>query len=340
MAGTESVTRTENHFLRLYCAVILMFICYTHFYPEIMVGDIDLNRLIMGMGRFAIPIFFLISGYFTFSSDGHSERNLKKKTLHILLLIAVLKLFYLLLDLIYLGAGIVDTDYVITAFITAEPTTMHAWFVYSLFLVYAFWLILYHYGIDFKWTWPLGIAVLIVDLLLTEILPLFGMDTMEMGTFSYPFISLPFFTIGYYLHKHKDTVLHAVPRWGLCTIMIIGIIISYFETVHLMLHCGQNECNLSIATVAVALTSFILTFTLREDQLRCRPLEWMGRNLMAWMYTFFPAAIFFLQKVVLTPYIDDFLIWDVCGPFMAIALQILMALAVYLILRKVLMKKA
>lgn len=331
--------KKENHFLRLYCAVILMFICYTHYYPNIIISGIDLNRLIMGMGRFAIPIFFLISGYYTFSKDGHSEKNLGKKTLHILLLVIILKLLYLVLDIIYYSFGVITLDYLITAFVTAEPTTMHAWFVYSLLLVYVFWLILYKKNIDFKWTWPLAIIVLVVDLLLTEILPLCYIDTVELGTFAYVFIAIPFFTIGYYIHKYHDRIKEAISWQWLTLMMVVCIVISYFETVYLF-GCGQNECNLSIATTIVALTSFLLTFLLKEDQLRCRPLEWMGKNLMPWMYVIFPAGIFFLQNIVLVSYKNDFFIWDICGPFLAIILQCVLALLMWYALGKLLgMKK-
>ena len=319
----------ENHFLRFLCAVILMFICWTHFYSDLEVNGVYVNDMVFGMGRFAIPIFFLISGYFSYSQDGHSERGLWRKMLHIVYLAIFLKLFYLLLDCIYLAAGVIDVDYLTRAFFVFEATTAHAWFVYSLILSYLVALIFYKKGINFRYYLMIGTVVLIVDLIFTEFLPMFGCidiwedwTTIRVGENLYPFIGLFFFPLGYFIHRHMDAINEIFGTRFLQAVMILSVPLAFIEA----LAVPGETCNMYISSITLALSMFILSFRLKDDQLRCRPLEYLGREAMPWMYVFFPAAIFFVKNIILNG-CDDFMLYNLGGPFISVGLQVLMALA-------------
>lgn len=332
----------ENHFLRLLCGVILMFICWTHFYSKLEYEGILINDMVFGMGRFAIPIFFLISGYFTFSDDGHSERSLFKKLLHIIYLAIFLKLFYLLLDCVYLAAGVIDLDYLLRAFFVFEATTAHAWFVYSLILCYIVALILYKKHVNFKYYMYLGLIVVVVDLIFTEFLPMFGVidiwedwTTTRIGENLYPFIGLFFFPLGYFIHKHMDAINARFSTKVLWTVMLGSVALAFFEA----LAVPGERCNLYISSITLALSMFILSFRLGEDQLRCRPLEYLGREAMPWMYVFFPAAIFFTKNIILKD-CTDFMLYNLGGPFISIGVQIIMALAMCFIVSRFNAKKS
>ena len=157
----ESV-RKENHALRTITAVMMMFIALAHYYSQYTIGDFKiLGWHLMSMGRFVIPVFVLLSGYFCFSKDGHAEASIKKKTIHILILIAIFKGFYLIFSTILCIGGIVTPDYVLNEFLIVSPkftfdcyggtvdimTTQPIWFVYSLFLIYGLFFLLYKYKV-------------------------------------------------------------------------------------------------------------------------------------------------------------------------------------------------
>jgi len=314
-----------------------MFICWTHYYTDLRYGDIKINDMVFGMGRFAIPIFFLISGYFTYSEDGHSERSLWKKLLHIVYLAIFLKLFYLLLDCIYLGFGMIDTDYLIRAFLVFEDTTAHAWFVYSLILCYAVALVMYKKHMDFRYYMYLGLIVVVIDLIFTEFLPMLGIvditgdwTTIRVGENLYPFIGLFFFPLGYFIHKHMPAINERLGTRFLWTVMLGSVVLAFFEA----LAVPGERCNLYISSITLALAMFILSFRLRDDQLRCRPIEYLGREAMPYMYVFFPAAIFFTKNVILRD-CGDYMLYNLGGPFISIAVQIIMALIMCLILSAV-----
>ena len=110
MSGTEENVKRENYVLRSFCALIIFCIIFVHYEPCYMLLGMKSYELVEGIGRFAMPMFFMISGYFLFSKDGHSERGLKRKTLRILFLLVFMRVLYFILDCIYCAAGVISVD--------------------------------------------------------------------------------------------------------------------------------------------------------------------------------------------------------------------------------------
>lgn len=349
-AGTD-IRRQENHFLRTACAIFLLFFVYTHYVPEYYICGINVNDMIFGMGRFAIPVFFLISGYFTYSKDGHSEARLWPKLLHIVYLIIFIKVAYLIIDIIYsiVGNTKIDWEYTLIEFVSVRDTTLHLWFVLALFLSYAIWLIFYKLKIDFKWTMAIGIPLLIVDMLFCEILPMIylntgiGWDTQHYGELTYPFISIAFFGFGYYMHKYKDRIDAKVSNNMILWMLVLGTIMAYFEVMWVVTS-GINRSNLFFNSFILAFAIFYGSFRLREDQLRCRPLEFMGKDLLPWYYAMFSAAIFFTQNVLLVSFDRLSFVYNGLGPFIAMLVDLIAALFIWWLMgclsRKMAKKKA
>lgn len=329
-AADTVVRKKEVHFLRVLCAIILLFITYTHYYVPY-----EYNDIIFGVGRFAIPVFFMISGYFSYSKDGHSEKSLGRKTLHILYLLIFLKVLYLVLDVIYYSAGVIDLDYLINSFFLWTDSTSHAWFLYSLVLVYVFWWLLYRYKVDFQKTYPLVFIILFLDILFAEILPMMGVGyigdvtTVKIGETIYPFIGLPFFIIGYYLHRNKEKVDAKLSAKTLGVLIIIGVLLSLPETL------AVPTSNLYIGSIILGISAFLICFWVPEDRLRSKFFEFMGRSLMPWLYVFYPGVIFFLKNVALKPWADIEWFYYGLGPFIAVAMNIVLAYLMYLLLKKV-----
>ena len=344
---TQGTVRRENHALRTITAVMMFFIAFTHYYSQFKVGDIYvLGRHLMSAGRFVIPVFILLSGYFCYSKDGHSEANLKKKMVHIIFLIVIFKLVYLLFSTILCIAGIVDPSYVLTEFLTVSPpfefidsfgengvvsimTTQPIWFIYGLFLIYGLFFLLYRYKVDFKWTWFIAIPVLIV-MLLVDLLPMFGVEYIGdlnidegIGGILYPFTVFPFFTIGYYLHKDKEMV-DAKLSDGMIWLMIFGgFALLMAEMAFRPDH--YNSC-LYLGSFIFIMAVFIGSFRVPEDRARCCVLEYIGKYLTMWMYVFFGCANF-IVRYSLQDFADNMIILEVIGPFAALLLDIMMAFA-------------
>lgn len=346
--------RKENHALRTVTAILMFFIAGAHYYSRAVVGDVYVNDFIFNAGRFAIPILVLTSGYFSFSYDGHVEAKMGHKLRHILYLIIIYKLFYVLFSTCLMLAGLVDAEYILQEFLVYSPSvefntydgvtglesTQPVWFIYALFAIYVLWWLLYKLHIDYKWTLLLAVPIVIVSLVLGEFLPMFGVryigDTyiFDIADILYPFILLPFFIAGYYLHKHSAWIDGRISNGIIWAAMAFGAVLTFVE-VYLV---GDSSA-IYVSSIILALTLFYGTFRVPEDRYRIRPLIYIGRYLTMWMYVFFGAACL-LMRWALEPYCDNYWLCEVAGPFLAIMLDIVMALVFDGLLKFIARRKA
>ena len=348
---TQETVRRENHALRTITAVMMFFIVLTHYYSQYEFCDLKVLGLhLMSAGRFVIPVFVLISGYFCFSKDGHAEAGIKSKMVHILILILIYKLFYFILSTIFCIAGVVSFDYVITELIVLSPsftfdcyggtvsimTTQPIWFIYSLFLIYGLFFVLQHFKVDFKWSWLLAIPILVVAVLMVDLLPMFGITEIggvdideDIGGTLYPFVVLPFFVMGYYMHKYKEEIDAKLSNKTIWMLMIFGLALFALE---FYLRPDHYNSSMYIGALIFIMAVFIGTFRVPEDRARCGILEYIGKYLTMWMYVFFAGANF-IVRYLLQPFADSEFICEVLGPFIALALDIALAFGFHLFLR-------
>ena len=330
MVNETCTTKGQNYALHTLTGLILVILTGVKFN----MGTMD-QEWLLAFGRFAMPLFFIISGYFLYSKDGHSERSLPHKAKHILLLIIFIKLLYLAIDVIYYSAGIVDLDYLINAFVTSEETTMHVWFVYALFLLYAWWWLMRHYHLnERRISFTLSAMVLILCILFGVVLRAFGVDTflgvstLYINEIIYPFIGIPFFTIGYYLHMYRKEFDERFSTRTLVTITIVGMIVPIMTSFYV------PKSTLYVGSIFTAVSLFMLTFRVPENRLRCRFTEFLGRDLKPFLYAYFPLVVFFLHNVAMKGMEMD-ATYHMVGALAAIVMNIVLSYITFIAFRKV-----
>ena len=346
MVGMSEVKK-ENHALRAVTAILMFFIAGAHYYSRAKIGDELVNDFIFDVGRFAIPIIVMTSGYFCYSSDGHVESRMGRKMKHILILIIIYKLFYLLVSLTMAAFGKVDMEYVIQEFLIVSPpiefdryggtieleTTQPIWFIYALLALYVLWWAFWKLKIDYKWTLLIAIPVLIICLLAGEFFPLLGIeyigdvDVWQLSGVMYPFVTLPFFVMGYFMHKHKDWIDGRISNgmvWGLIAFgTVLTFVEAYFVGSTQVIYCSS---------VILAFSLFLGTFRVPEDRYRIGPLIYIGRYLTIWMYVLFGFACL-VMRAIMSNFTDSYFLSEIAGPFLAVILDIILALGVHLLLQ-------
>ncbi|MBO4356967.1 MAG: acyltransferase [Candidatus Methanomethylophilaceae archaeon] len=366
---TQETVRRENHALRTITAVMMMFIVVAHYYSQYEIPGTGMKILgwhLMSLGRFVIPVFVLISGYYCFSKDGHAEASLKSKAAHILILIVIYKLVYVIFSTILWITGVLSPDhfvmddntwlhltgitgldYILTEFLTVSPnyyfdcyggsvhimTTQPIWFIYALFLVYGLWYVLYSKKIDFKWSLLLAVPVFLIAIVMVDILPLFGINEVfgievdgGFGGILYPFTILPFFVMGYYIHKYKEQIDAKLSNTTIWALIITGIVITALEV-----YFRPNHYNSSIylGLLIFIIPVFIGSFRVPEDRGRCKVTEYIGKYLTMWMYVFFGIGNFVI-RYAFQAFSDNLFVCEILGPFVALLLTILMAYGFHL----------
>lgn len=332
----------ENHFLRIFCVVVVLLVVLVHYWPKIDVCGYDLVAAIQSVGRFAMPVFFMISGYFLFSKDGHSEKRLGKKALRIFLLIVFIKFFYLFLDVILASFGFIGWNGILYDFLVFGDSTSHYWFVAALLTAYLLHWIFYHFKVDFKFIIPISLLFLVIDLVFCELLPMLGVNEfigLKVGDISagtYVLICLFFFQAGYYVHKHKEKIDARFSNLTLILLMVFSmalhIVETFFSTKQGVFDgTATVSPNLTIGTIIFSFAVFVASFRLGEH-FRCRPMEWLGRNTLPWLYAFATFGSYTLKLTLFDNYKNDFFIYDIVGPIASIIVDIVAALLMYFIL--------
>ena len=351
----EAAVRKENHVLRSVTAVMMLFIAIVHYDSCMEIFGNSVHLIIKNIGRFVIPVFFLISGYFCYSKDGHAEASIKRKMMHIVYLIIFYKAFYLIFTGCFVIGGVMSFQDLIYEFLIVTPTfyvetynglhdmsyTQSIWFLYCLLLMYIFWYLLRRFNIPYEKAWYLAIPVLIACLLMGEYLPLCGIYYIGdiniidyIASTMYPLLAIPFFVIGYFLHKHKGWFDEKFSNRDVWLILIFGAILMCVEACLV-----TNSKIIYTGSLIVAVFLFMGTFRVPEDRARFPVLEYMGKYMTMWMYVYFGATTF-LIRYFMQPYCQQYYFCEVFGPFVALLLDIeMMAYFTHLIIKRMKEKK-
>lgn len=322
--------KKQNYALHMLCGIIVIILTAVKFDMR---ADVFTNLL--AFGRFAIPLFFIISGYFLFSEDGHTKSSLPRKIKHILLMTIAVKVLFLIIDIFYYAFGYIDLEYLLNAFFVAEETTFHVWFVYALLLMYVFSHIIFYFNWNMERLAIIGTVLVFVPILLTGVVLrlcgmdcIFGVSLTKISDIIYPFTAYPFFFIGYYLHKERAWFDSKFSTASLVVLTLIGFVTPAIAAEWI------PGAPLYFGSIVAAIALFMFTFRVPENRLRCRFLEFVGWKLKMFMYMFFPAVIFFLHNVVMVHAESDSVPFIIAGAVIAVLMNLALSYLAYRILLK------
>ena len=256
------------------------------------------------IGRFAVPCFFMITGFFynTTVRNGKELKQIKK----IFVLIIIVNLVLLALNIIYIGDGAID--WIISCFSKSK--------IFSL-VVFNEGIITGHYGSNHVWYLNALLYVLIIAFVLrklklirvlyylTPILlitgfilecfskPLFGVSFSDSDRYyiyrNFLTVGIPYFCIGNLLNEF-DLITKLKPKRLLLIICtLITIALSYLEfRVELYFNLSTNG-EFFIVTPLCAVCVFSLFCCLFEGENTngfSRVLALIGRKYIVWIYLF------------------------------------------------------
>ena len=173
------------------------------------------------IGRTAVPIFFMTSGYFSYQASKEKIRLSIKRTLIYILVAYVLGCFALVTSLhfdfdqvkLYCNQLIFTVDHFLRLiFLTDTKLSGVAWFLLALLICYV---LKYYLGSKLRY---LAYAGLLIRVLGAIQFPFLGL-TIPVNTAWVT--GIPFFVIGELLHENED---HLTSRLASVVCMIIGLI--------------------------------------------------------------------------------------------------------------------
>jgi len=254
-----SKERSRNKSLDILKLISSYVVVFIHFSFSGVTGDI-----VDSLARFAVPVFFMISGYFAYGTSAEKLISKMKNIIKIYFWGAVLYIcFYGILKLCDVGIKgaiwyciLYFNPMIIFKFIVfnVPRSSEHLWFLVALIYVY----VLQYFVVKMKikeciYLWS-GVILLAIHLLLGVGLSSVGIVISPCVIRNFLFMGYPFFCIGMLMRKNEDLVHKKITYIRAIILILIGMI----ETVISYFICGKNELFIGSVLVAVALFTISL----------------------------------------------------------------------------------
>lgn len=262
------------------------------------IGIPTLTSYFNALARFAIPYFFMISGYFAHS--GSVKQRIKKLFFLYLGAEAVYFIYYLFNGL-YDRLQVETRDIIELLFYNTPLFYGPAWFLLS--MIYIYLIIDVTQKLKFRKILYLLIPVLILWLWLWQRLQTLTDISFRRGDFKI-LVAIPFFGVGY-LIKDKETLLFdKISNIALKLLMGIGIVLTIAERMILNLFTSDIY-ELYIGTVIFVVALFI--YVCRNPIVNMPFLSYVGKNLSEYIYIFHMMVYMIMYKWVGRP--DTICLW-------------------------------
>lgn len=241
--STESILHSapvlskRNQFMELMKFIASFFVIFLHAqFPG------KFGALVYSLGQFAVPMFFMISGYFHY---GATLSQIRRRARHILLLLLAGALFRVFMDVLvieiqggstvsYLISYIPEPDEILRMLtIQQMPYSGHLWYLMATLLCYGvlagFIAFQGESSRNYKPFYCLCLAPTGTYFAVEVISPIAGLGDISLRTHNGWFMGLPMFAMGLFMAQYRQRLIqafHLTPRRLLALIALgMGIIL-------------------------------------------------------------------------------------------------------------------
>ena len=275
------------NFIKCACAFFVICMhCELHNYGG------KIGTIIIALMRLAVPIFFLISGYYSCFKEQQKDKRIikyKNRIWKLLKLIIISGIVYLLLDIFLFKKYINIQQYFNTKwnqykifqyiFLNLSPFAGHLWFLSALLYCYITVIILEKLNITISILYKYIPILLLVNILLGEMSNNIGLTVKySMYYRNFIFYALPFFLIGYAI-KDKWGFFEKIKNKYLLLINICSLILIIIEVL------GTKNSDLYIGNIIQSVTIFIWAIK-NQKALNINPFVKIGEVLYTYIYIY------------------------------------------------------
>lgn len=242
--------------LKLFASYMVVFI-HVLFYGKMGVA-------IDALARFAVPFFFLVSGYYSYQIPCE---KIKKRIKHILTLLIFSVICCIAFEIIcllkYNKEGLMallnaytDLSTYVNLFIFNETVgAEHLWYLFAVFYVYVLFYFATKFHIKEKVIFIISTFLLLLHILLGEGFSIFGIVVPAPFVRNFALMGIPFFALGLFVKKHKHKFRN-IPNY----LILLFIPIGAFESVISRFSFGENELYIGSLFVLVAIVCVFIKF--------------------------------------------------------------------------------
>lgn len=333
--------REENNFLYFLEGMACIGVVFLHcMFPSWM------GVLVCGLVRFAVPLFFMVSGYYmcyTSKNDRQLVERMQNKICHIGSALFVSIIFYLFWTMFW-ELRKQGSSYVLDWFRTfLKPQQLfsmlvlndftviggHQWFLAALLYCYCIFLVIAHLGYLQHLLELLGCKIFILLLSIHVwsriLLALWSVnDILGIPVYlwfrNWLFMALPFLIAGYLIRQNQDVLLQMFSAKKMCLLFLVGILLTTVENLFVYQKTGDDR-ELYFGTFLMVFSMFL--YALRNPgQVGISWIGNIGRRYLLFIYI---AHLAVAEGIDVLLYVTgmDKLIWiSNIKPFFVVAMTI------------------
>lgn len=279
MTRTERISSIDT--IKFIAAIAVIVI---HFAPDGLFG-----RMSQVISRFAVPYFFMVSGYFIANKDVVAINRTIKKMVYITFFASI---FYFVDAIYYSGLRQIISEFSsanllkVILFNAPQIISGHLWYMYALIYCYVIYKI-YLKVSSTKLDIFIGFVLIMFHLILVEILPWGGITVFRDN---HPLVrnvwlmGFPFFLIGKSIFLYKEKLCVSKITGIIYTCAIVGVLMAGFNGAYNF----SDFLVMYISSVLISISVFVLA--VRYPRFGKNTIfEKLGRNESMWMYLIHPA---------------------------------------------------
>ena len=321
-------------FMKLIASYMVVFI-HVLFYGQV-------GTLFDALARFAVPLFFTVSGFYSYDV---TEKQIKRRIVHIFRLLLFAVATYTLWNVLpYVIAmdiqGLVQyfsgysnfEKFVKLLLLNVSLCSVHLWYLYAILYVYICYLLVLVFKIKKKIVFVASLLILALHLILGEGLAICKVIVPISIVRNFALMGIPFFGLGLLAYRYRHKLCNVSNG-----IIIISLVIGMVETVLSRYFFGKNE--LYIGSVFI-LFSLVVIFVKYPDM--AVPPAWISiASCSTYIYIFHPMVSIIVGEIYSVCSVDYYssVLLQMLHPIVVCMLSSLLALGINKIAHKIQMKK-
>ena len=249
----------KNHTLeliKLFASYMVVFI-HVPFYGKV-------GAAIEALARFAVPFFFLVSGYYSYQITCAKIKMRIKNVSSLLILSAICCTVFEVITLLkYNKDGLIEliskcTDlstYVNLLMFNLPIVSGHLWYLFAVLYVYVIYYFATKYHVKEKVIFIISPLLLLLHLALGEGLSMFGIVLPFHYVRNFALMGIPFFALGLFVKKYEHKFRN-IPNYLILVFVVLGSI----ESIISRYLFGENELYIGSLFVLVAIVCMFIKF--------------------------------------------------------------------------------
>lgn len=335
------MNKKRNYYLDFWKGIACFGVVFFHTYYAFYWGDRDVGNMLKAFFRFAMPLFYMISGYYCFyADDAVTAQKLPNKIKHIFNINVVASITWFLVQLMIglfgdnhggltgmsdiLRQIFIPKKMIFWLLFNEDPFVKILWFLSALLYMYLAMILINRFHL-FKESYIVAIICVILHYLLGNLCKGVGVEINSMYYRNFLLMAFPFFMFGHYIHRKEEELLHQFSLKKCIIMLVLGELLTIPEWYFL------DKTEISIGAVLAAFAIFILSLHVPERKARSI-VTYIGTELSLFIYIIHMAVKLVMDKVAEKlfyqfPQID--LAYNVLKPFLCFGVSVVAGILFY-----------